>query len=81
MSSVEEQAAAVAQMRREMAQAAQRELLTKITEKCFVKCAKTTSGNHLERNEQQCMAMCIDRYVDCMNGVNEALVARQNSRT
>lgn len=72
---------AIQQMRAEIQQTAQRELMTKMTEKCFAKCVTAKGAGKLERGEQMCLGMCIDRYVDCMNAVNEALVARQQSRT
>lgn len=28
---------------------------------------RALGDSHLERNEQLCLGMCIDRYVDCMN--------------
>mmetsp|Transcript_24452 Transcript_24452/g.73381 ORF Transcript_24452/g.73381 Transcript_24452/m.73381 type:complete len:83 (+) Transcript_24452:191-439(+) len=77
----EQQAAALAQMRAEVQAQANRELMTKMTEKCFARCASSKGGGQLERSEQMCLANCIDRYADCMQAVNEALVARQQSRT
>ena len=50
-----------------MNEQAQRELMTKMTEKCFAKCATGKGSGQLDRNEQMCLANCIDRYVDCMN--------------
>ena len=38
-----------------------------MTEKCFAKCATGKGSGQLDRNEQMCLANCIDRYVDCMN--------------
>eukprot|EP00631_Chrysoreinhardia_giraudii_P007718 CAMPEP_0197413364 /NCGR_PEP_ID=MMETSP1170-20131217/248_1 /TAXON_ID=54406 /ORGANISM="Sarcinochrysis sp, Strain CCMP770" /LENGTH=79 /DNA_ID=CAMNT_0042939927 /DNA_START=61 /DNA_END=300 /DNA_ORIENTATION=+ len=76
-----EQAAAIDQLRKEVNAQAQRELLTKMTEKCFAKCASSKGAGHLERSEQLCLGQCIDRYVDCMNAVNEALVNRQQERS
>ena len=37
-----------------------------MTEKCFAKCANSKGSGQLDRNEQMCLGMCIDRYVDCM---------------
>jgi len=79
--SAQEQAAAIQQLRNQVAEQAQRDLMTKMTEKCFAKCAKLTSTGVLDRNEQKCVALCIDRYTDTIQAVNEALVARQQSRS
>ena len=82
MSAAEQQAAALQQMRNEVQAQGQRDLMTKMTEKCFAKCAANAKGgNRLERGEQMCVGMCVDRYVDVMNCVNEALVARQRDRS
>ncbi len=82
MSAAEQQAAALQQLRSEVQAQAQRDLMTKMTEKCFAKCAANSKGgSRLERSEQMCVGMCVDRYVDVMNAVNEALVARQRDRS
>ncbi|KAH8044845.1 hypothetical protein JL722_12197 [Aureococcus anophagefferens] len=65
--SAEEQAQALQQLRSQVNEQAQRELMTKMTEKCFAKCATGKGSGQLDRNEQMCLANCIDRYVDCMN--------------
>ncbi|KAJ8605528.1 hypothetical protein CTAYLR_000073 [Chrysophaeum taylorii] len=77
----QEQTAALEQLRKEVNAQVQRELLTKITEKCFAKCITGRGSGQLERSEQLCLGMCIDRYVDVMGVVNEALVNRQNARS
>ena len=82
MSAAEQQAAALQQLRSEVQAQAQRDLMTKMTEKSFAKCAANSKGgSRLERSEQMCVGMCVDRYVDVMNAVNEALVARQRDRS
>ena len=53
-------------MRNEINATAQRELMTKMTEKCFSKCTNHKGEGKLDRNEQMCLGMCIDRYTDCM---------------
>ncbi|KAH8071151.1 hypothetical protein JL721_4582 [Aureococcus anophagefferens] len=65
--SAEEQAQALQQLRSQVNEQAQRELMTKMTEKCFAKCATGKGSGQLDRNEQMCLANCIDRYADCMN--------------
>mmetsp|Transcript_6671 Transcript_6671/g.9327 ORF Transcript_6671/g.9327 Transcript_6671/m.9327 type:complete len:83 (+) Transcript_6671:55-303(+) len=77
----EEAAAALQQLRNEVNAQAQRELLTKITEKCFAKCVTAKGSGRLERSEQMCLGQCIDRYVECMSTVNQALIQRQQNRT
>ena len=37
-----------------------------------------TQGNTLDKREQGCFSMCMDRYIDTMQTVNQALLARQN---
>ena len=43
---------------------------------CFKKCARTGGGEKLSSKEQQCLAMCQDRYVDTMNLVSNAYMER-----
>ena len=53
MSAAEQQAAALQQLRSEVQAQAQRDLMTKMTEKCFAKCAANSKGgSRLERSEQ-----------------------------
>ena len=49
---------------------------TQVTEKCVKKCAGT-SGTTLDKREQGCMSLCMDRYIDTMTEVQKALMARQ----
>ncbi|KAH8086775.1 hypothetical protein JL720_7221 [Aureococcus anophagefferens] len=70
--SAEEQAQALQQLRSQVNEQAQRELMTKMTEKCFAKCATGKGSGQLDRNEQMCLANCIDRYVDCMSSAYRA---------
>ena len=51
MSAAEQQAAALQQLRSEVQAQAQRDLMTKMTEKCFAKCAANSKGgSRLERS-------------------------------
>ena len=60
MSAAEQQAAALQQLRSEVQAQAQRDLMTKMTEKCFAKCAANSKGgSRLERSEQMCVGMCL----------------------
>jgi len=79
--SAQEQAQAIQQLRQQVAEQAQRDLMTKMTEKCFHKCTNLKNMGVLDRSEQKCVALCVDRYADCIQAVNEALVARQQSRS
>ena len=44
----------------------------KITDKCFAKCV-TRPGPKLDDSEKRCMAMCMDRYLDSMAIVSQAV--------
>lgn len=55
-----------------------REMVNKMVESCFQKCAGT-SGDRLDSREQSCMAACQDRYLDTRQQVQEALQKRQGS--
>ncbi|CAM9655356.1 unnamed protein product [Heterosigma akashiwo] len=77
--SAEQQQAVLAKIRQEVQAQALQELVQKMTEKCHAKCAGT-DGDRLSSREQNCLAMCMDRYVDTMGVVNNAMVERQNSR-
>jgi hypothetical protein len=57
----EQAEAAVAQMQQEMQSAHIQDLVRKMTEKCFNKCAKTGKGDRLDPSEQSCVALCMDR--------------------
>mmetsp|Transcript_28155 Transcript_28155/g.32423 ORF Transcript_28155/g.32423 Transcript_28155/m.32423 type:complete len:87 (-) Transcript_28155:381-641(-) len=54
------------------------QMLEKMSEQCFKKCAGT-SGDRLDNKEQSCMANCQDRFFDTRQQVQEALQKRQNS--
>ena len=63
------------QVRSELALANAQELITKINEKCFVKCVPKP-GARLESGEQQCLAKCMDRYMEAWNLVSRAYIGR-----
>lgn len=75
-----EQQQAVVQMRQQVQQEAQRELMQKVSEKCFAKCviAAKMSSQNLEKPEQACIAMCMDRYMETQQTVTQVLMARQS---
>mmetsp|Transcript_13945 Transcript_13945/g.20669 ORF Transcript_13945/g.20669 Transcript_13945/m.20669 type:complete len:87 (+) Transcript_13945:31-291(+) len=68
------------QARFESEQANVQEMASKLTQKCFSKCAKTYKGNRLDSSEQSCIALCMDRYMDVFSLVNKAIVEREAMR-
>mmetsp|Transcript_3378 Transcript_3378/g.4975 ORF Transcript_3378/g.4975 Transcript_3378/m.4975 type:complete len:83 (+) Transcript_3378:96-344(+) len=77
--SPEQQQAVIQRLRSEVQAQALQDLVQKMTEKCHSKCC-STSGAKLDRSEQQCLAVCMDRYLDTMGMVNKAIAHRSNSR-
>ncbi|XP_004348222.1 hypothetical protein CAOG_04394 [Capsaspora owczarzaki ATCC 30864] len=63
------------QMRQQMAVAHAQELLQKMSERCFVKCV-VKPGTSLELSERQCVAKCMDRYMESWNVVSRAYANR-----
>ncbi|CAO1412762.1 unnamed protein product [Diamesa serratosioi] len=59
------------QVKQQIALANAQELLTKMTNKCFNKCINKP-GSELDSSEQKCIAMCMDRYMDCFNSVSKS---------
>ncbi|CAO1411636.1 unnamed protein product [Diamesa tonsa] len=59
------------QVKQQIALANAQELLTKMTNKCFNKCINKP-GSELDSSEQKCIAMCMDRYMDCFNSVSRS---------
>jgi mitochondrial import inner membrane translocase subunit TIM13 len=53
------------------------ELMNKITESCFTRCAGSR-GDGLDNRERECMANCMGRYIETMTAVQEAIAARSN---
>uniref|UniRef100_M4C105 Mitochondrial import inner membrane translocase subunit n=1 Tax=Hyaloperonospora arabidopsidis (strain Emoy2) TaxID=559515 RepID=M4C105_HYAAE len=56
-------------------QQALQELTQNLQEKCFDKCISRPSGK-LDGKQQNCLALCINRYIDTMKVVSEAMVQR-----
>mmetsp|Transcript_20992 Transcript_20992/g.27250 ORF Transcript_20992/g.27250 Transcript_20992/m.27250 type:complete len:83 (-) Transcript_20992:278-526(-) len=77
--SPDQQQAVIMKLRQEVQAQALQELVQKMTEKCHAKCADS-SGDRLTNKEQNCLAMCMDRYIDTMGAVNQAMLDRQNRR-
>lgn len=63
------------QVRAEVQQQALQELTQNLQEKCFDKCLARPSGK-LDSKQQNCLALCINRYIDTMKVVSEAMVQR-----
>ncbi|CAM9418470.1 unnamed protein product, partial [Choristocarpus tenellus] len=70
----------VLQLQQELQAQAMQEMVQKMTEQCFNKCAKPNRGDRLDSSEQSCLAMCMDRYSDTMSVVNKAMVDRSHRR-
>lgn len=62
-----------------MQQQAIQELTTNLQEKCFEKCVTRPSGK-LDSKQQNCVALCINRYIDTMKVVSETMVERPHVR-
>ncbi|CAG8449197.1 6257_t:CDS:2 [Ambispora gerdemannii] len=63
------------QVRSELAYANLQEIVTKINEKCFTKCI-SKPGYSLENSEKQCVAKCMDRYMEAWNIVSRVYLSR-----
>ncbi|KAL3884069.1 hypothetical protein ACJMK2_030291 [Sinanodonta woodiana] len=63
------------QVKQQVAVMQVQQLLESMTDKCFKKCV-TSPGSSLGSAEQKCLAMCMDRYLDCMNVVTQAYSSR-----
>jgi import inner membrane translocase subunit TIM13 len=50
-----------------------------MTENCFKKCT-SKSGLGIDRREQNCLALCTDRYMETVGVVSEALVEHQQAK-
>lgn len=62
-----------------MQQQAIQELTTNLQEKCFEKCVSRPNGK-LDSKQQNCIALCINRYIDTMKVVSETMVERPHVR-
>ncbi|GAB9465554.1 hypothetical protein Gpo141_00002960 [Globisporangium polare] len=65
----------IMRVRSEVQQQALQELTQNLQEKCFDKCLTRPSGK-LDSKQQNCLALCINRYIDTMKAVSEAMVQR-----
>jgi len=74
--SPEQRQAVMGQAQQQANQQIMQSMMEKMSSSCFKKCAGT-SGDRLDAKEQQCMAMCQDRYLDVREQVQEALQKRQ----
>ncbi|VEL38504.1 unnamed protein product [Protopolystoma xenopodis] len=63
------------QLKAEIAIASAKELLEKMSVKCFEKCI-TKPGSSFDNSEQKCVSLCMDRYIDSWNLVSKAFAAR-----
>ncbi|XP_062365997.1 mitochondrial import inner membrane translocase subunit Tim13 isoform X3 [Cinclus cinclus] len=62
------------QVKVQIAVANAQELLQRMTDKCFRKCIGKPGG--ALDNSEQCIAMCMDRYMDSWNTVSRAYNSR-----
>ncbi|RDX43984.1 hypothetical protein K466DRAFT_646284 [Polyporus arcularius HHB13444] len=62
-------------IRNEVALQNAQELMSKLTEKCYVKCVPKP-GSDLSSSEQKCLAQCMDRYLEAFDMINRTYVAR-----
>ncbi|GMH52392.1 hypothetical protein TrLO_g4407 [Triparma laevis f. longispina] len=74
--SPQQQQALMQRMQQEVQQQQMTDTIQQVTEKCVKKCAGT-SGTTLDKREQSCMSLCMDRYIDTMTEVQKALMSRQ----
>ncbi|XP_034035739.1 mitochondrial import inner membrane translocase subunit Tim13 [Thalassophryne amazonica] len=65
----------IEQVKVQIAVANAQELLQRMTDKCFKKCV-CKPGSTLDNSEQKCIAMCMDRYMDCWNIVSRTYNSR-----
>ncbi|KAF0685594.1 Aste57867_22562 [Aphanomyces stellatus] len=65
----------VARIRAEVQQQGLQELTQAVQEKCFNKCITRPQGR-LDSKQQQCLSLCIERYVDTMKVVGATMMQR-----
>ncbi|KDO17529.1 hypothetical protein SPRG_14364 [Saprolegnia parasitica CBS 223.65] len=65
----------IAQVRMEVQQQAMQELTKALQEKCFNKCI-TRPQDRLDNKQQQCLSLCVERYIDTMKIVSGAIQQR-----
>ncbi|RQM22082.1 hypothetical protein B5M09_012696, partial [Aphanomyces astaci] len=62
-------------VRAEVQQQGLQELTQAVQEKCFNKCV-TRPQERLDSKQQQCLSMCIERYIDTMKVVSASMMQR-----
>ncbi|CAK4755807.1 hypothetical protein LEN26_007127 [Aphanomyces euteiches] len=67
----------IARIRAEVQQQGFQELTQAVQEKCFNKCV-TRPQERLDSKQQQCLSLCIERYIDTMKVVSSAMTSRGN---
>jgi len=67
----------LANLRQQMNQQFVQDLMHKITDGCYTKCA-SNSGDGLSGSEKTCMRDCMARYMDTMGVVNKVLSSQQH---
>ncbi|CBQ68103.1 related to TIM13-Translocase of the inner membrane [Sporisorium reilianum SRZ2] len=79
--SAERKEAIKQQVSSELAMANAQQLITKATEKCYLKCIPAP-GASLSGKEQTCLTRCMERYFEAFNIVSSTYVRRVgNERT
>ncbi|GJE85655.1 mitochondrial import inner membrane translocase subunit TIM10/DDP [Phanerochaete sordida] len=67
--------AVIQSIRSEMALANAQELMSKVNDKCYLKCV-TKPGTSLSASEETCLSRCMDRYLEAFNIVSKTYIAR-----
>ncbi|KAI0749904.1 Tim10/DDP family zinc finger-domain-containing protein [Daedaleopsis nitida] len=62
-------------IRNELALQNVQELMTKVSDKCYVKCVPKP-GTSLSSSEEKCLAQCMDRYLEAFDIISRTYVAR-----
>lgn len=75
----QQQDAYLAQMKQQVQVQFMQDLIHKVTDQCYKKCT-SPSGSGLSGREKDCMANCMDRYMETMQVVNETLSSRSGGR-
>ncbi|ETV94827.1 hypothetical protein H310_11493 [Aphanomyces invadans] len=65
----------IARVRAEVQQQGLQELTQAVQEKCFNKCI-TRPQERLDSKQQQCLSLCIERYIDTMKVVSASMMQR-----
>ena len=67
------------QVQGQMAAQFMQDVMQKITDKCYTRCV-TKPGPRLDRYEMECMAMCMDRYMEAMTVVSQTWAHRMKQQ-